>query len=83
MPHRRFRKSIIEEMYPSVTDNGVLNNNVSNMTRYELLAIIEQAKQENSTELNLSGKGVTELPPEIGQLINLTIDLLLPYKTIS
>jgi small GTP-binding protein len=41
------------------------------MTREELLAIIEQARRENWEELDLSNKGITELPPEIGQLKNL------------
>lgn len=41
------------------------------MTRPELLAIIEQARRENWEELDLFGKGITELPPEIGQLKNL------------
>ena len=41
------------------------------MTREELLAIIEQARRENWEELDLRGKGITELPPEIGQLKNL------------
>jgi len=41
------------------------------MTRAELLAIIEQARRENWEELNLRNKGITELPPEIGQLKNL------------
>jgi len=40
------------------------------MTRAELLAIIEQARRENWEELDLHGKGITELPPEIGQLKN-------------
>ncbi len=40
------------------------------MIRDELLAIIEQARRENWKELDLSGKGITELPPEIGQLKN-------------
>jgi hypothetical protein len=38
------------------------------MTREELLAIIEQARRENWEELDLRNKGITELPPEIGQL---------------
>jgi len=38
------------------------------MTRAELLAIIEQARRENWEELDLRRKGITELPPEIGQL---------------
>ncbi|MCI0697266.1 ADP-ribosylation factor-like protein [candidate division KSB1 bacterium] len=38
------------------------------MTREELLAIIEQARRENWEGLDLRSKGITELPPEIGQL---------------
>ena len=38
------------------------------MTRAELLAIIEQTRRENWEELDLRSKGITELPPEIGQL---------------
>jgi len=41
------------------------------MTRAELLAIIEQARRENWEVLDLRSKGITELPPEIGQLKNL------------
>jgi Leucine-rich repeat (LRR) protein len=41
------------------------------LTREELLAIIEQAAREELTELDLSGKGITELPGEIGKLVNL------------
>jgi len=40
------------------------------MTREELLAIIEQARRENWEVLDLRSKGITELPPEIGQLKN-------------
>jgi internalin A len=46
------------------------------MTNEELLQIIEQAVRDKVTELDLSGKGLTTLPPEIGQLTNLqTLDL--------
>jgi hypothetical protein len=38
------------------------------MTREELLTIIEQARRKNWEELDLRDKGITELPPEIGQL---------------
>ena len=38
------------------------------MTREELLAIIDQAAREGWTELDLRGKEITELPPEIGRL---------------
>jgi internalin A len=42
------------------------------MTREELLAVIEKAKQSGQTSLDLSHKGITELPSEIGQLTQLT-----------
>lgn len=42
------------------------------MTRDELLALIDEAEREAWTELDLSGKGLTELPPEIGRLSKLT-----------
>ncbi|MBU0491848.1 MAG: hypothetical protein KKA73_15860 [Chloroflexi bacterium] len=46
------------------------------MTREELLAIIDQAAREGWTELDLSGRGISELPAEIGRLTNLqTLDL--------
>ena len=38
------------------------------MTDAELLAIIAQAEREGWTELDLSGKGLEALPPEIGRL---------------
>ncbi|MEH2393211.1 MAG: COR domain-containing protein [Nostoc sp.] len=41
------------------------------MTNEELLEIIEQAVRDKVTRLNLSGKGLTTLPPEIVQLTNL------------
>ncbi|MEH2329353.1 leucine-rich repeat domain-containing protein, partial [Nostoc sp.] len=41
------------------------------MTNEELLQIIEQAARDKKTQLDLSGKGLTTLPPEIGQLTNL------------
>jgi Leucine-rich repeat (LRR) protein/GTPase SAR1 family protein len=37
----------------------------------ELLRIIEKAAREKATELNLSGKYLSQLPPEIGQLANI------------
>ncbi len=42
--------------------------NGTNMSKPQLLSKIQQAKQENWRELNLSGLGLSELPPEIGQL---------------
>ncbi|MBD2727395.1 leucine-rich repeat domain-containing protein [Nostoc sp. FACHB-892] len=41
------------------------------MTNEELLQIIEPAAKDKVTKLDLSGKGLTRLPPEIGQLTNL------------
>ena len=38
----------------------------------EVLLIIEQALKDGVTVLDLSGRGITKLPPEIGQLTNLT-----------
>ncbi|MDZ8083250.1 MAG: leucine-rich repeat domain-containing protein, partial [Nostoc sp. DcaGUA01] len=46
------------------------------MTNEELLQIIEQAAKDKVTQLDLSGKGLTALPAEIGQLSKLqTLDL--------
>jgi small GTP-binding protein len=42
------------------------------MNEKELLHIIEQAAKEGVTSLDFSGQGLTALPPEIGQLTNLT-----------
>ncbi|MBN3942575.1 COR domain-containing protein [Nostoc sp. NMS9] len=41
------------------------------MTNEELLQIIEKAVRDKKTQLDLSGKGLTTLPPEFGQLTNL------------
>ena len=42
------------------------------MDEKEFLEIIEQAARYGWTELNLSGKGIESLPPEIGKLTKLT-----------
>ncbi|MBD2500458.1 leucine-rich repeat domain-containing protein [Anabaena azotica] len=42
------------------------------MTNEELLQIIRQAARDNATILDFSGKGLTKLPAEIGQLSNLS-----------
>ncbi|MDM8526627.1 leucine-rich repeat domain-containing protein [Anaerolineales bacterium HSG24] len=52
-------------------------NQPNTMSRDQLLTIINQAKAEGRTELNLHRKGISELriselPAEIGQLTNLT-----------
>ena len=43
------------------------------ITKIELLKIIKQAEENEMVELNLSSKNISELPPEIGNLINLKI----------
>ena len=42
------------------------------MTREELLRLIDRAADEGWTKLSLSDKGLTELPPEIGNPVDLT-----------
>jgi hypothetical protein len=42
------------------------------MTNEELLKVIERVKASGEPSLNLSNRGLTTLPPEIGQLANLT-----------
>ncbi len=42
------------------------------MTYDECLRLIEKAEKEGATELDLSGKGLEKLPPEIGRLTQLT-----------
>ena len=44
---------------------------VSRMNQEELLYRIEWAAGEKETRLDLSGKGLTFLPPEIGRLTHL------------
>ncbi|RFP63080.1 MAG: leucine-rich repeat domain-containing protein, partial [Limnothrix sp. CACIAM 69d] len=43
------------------------------MERAELLALLGRAKAEGWTELDLAGLDLVELPPEIGELIQLQI----------
>jgi internalin A len=52
------------------------------MTQEELLATINHAVDEGATELDLSGKGLTELPDAIARLTNLT-QLNLSYNRIA
>ena len=42
------------------------------MNQEELLQLIDRAAEDGREELNLSGKGLTKLPEEIGKLKNLT-----------
>ena len=41
------------------------------MTREELLQLIDSSADEGSTELDLAGLGLEELPPEIGKCTQL------------
>ncbi len=41
------------------------------MSRKKVLKIIEEAARDGREKLDLNGKGITELPDEIGQLTNL------------
>ncbi|HEY83668.1 MAG TPA: hypothetical protein G4N96_00945 [Chloroflexi bacterium] len=41
------------------------------MNKQQLLTLIDQAAKDDRTELDLSSRGLTELPPEIGQLTEL------------
>ena len=50
------------------------------MTEEKLLQLIEQAAAEGWEELDLSGKGLTVLPPEIGKLKQLKRLILGKYK---
>ncbi|TFI50791.1 TIR domain-containing protein [Mastigocladus laminosus UU774] len=50
------------------------------MTEEELLQVIEQAATEGVTELDLSGKELTTLPPEIGKLTKLKMLILGKYQ---
>ncbi len=46
---------------------------MAKISEKELLQIIEKAKAEKQIDLNLSNKGITKLPPEIGNLTNLEL----------
>jgi Leucine-rich repeat (LRR) protein len=52
------------------------------MERAELLALLERAKAEGWTELDLAGLDLVELPPEIGELTQLQVLILgkIDYK---
>jgi internalin A len=50
------------------------------MTEAELLKVIEQAATEGAAELDLSGKGLTVLPFEIGKLTQLKKLILSKYQ---
>ncbi|MDJ0676240.1 MAG: COR domain-containing protein [Calothrix sp. MO_167.B42] len=50
------------------------------MTESELLQVIEQAATEGWTKLDLSGKNLTALPPEIGKLTQLKKLILGKYE---
>ncbi len=52
------------------------------MTQEELLSLINQAANEGWKALDLSGKELTEIPPEIGKLVNL-IHLYLYYNQLK
>ncbi|KXS91070.1 leucine-rich repeat, partial [Microcystis aeruginosa NIES-88] len=41
------------------------------MTAQEVLELIQRAKDERAGELDLSGRNLTEIPPEIPQLTSL------------
>ncbi len=53
------------------------------MTQDELLQVIRQAARDDATELDLFGKNLKELPPEIGQLQNLSRLVLRDNKLSS
>ncbi len=53
------------------------------MDNDDLLQMIEQSAQKEATLLDLSGRNVGELPPEIGQLTNLTWLDLTPTQLTS
>ena len=52
------------------------------MTQEELLQIIDEAARDEGDTLELSGEGLTALPPEIGQLQNLQ-ELYLPRNQLT
>jgi internalin A len=55
------------------------------MTRDEVLAIVKQAQEEGWEELDLSGRGLKELPEEIGRLLRMTPvfeTIILPIRSM-
>ena len=52
------------------------------MTEEELLQVIEKAAKDKRESLDLSFKGLTSIPPEIGQLTNLT-SLSVSFKELT
>jgi internalin A len=50
---------------------GKYAGEIKGMTREELLQLIDKAADEGSTELDLAGLGLEELPPEIGKCTQL------------
>jgi|GEM_PF-780802 len=53
------------------------------MPQPDLLGLIDQAAREKWKTLDLSGMGLTELPPEIGRLMHLTKLVLGRYEQLS
>jgi len=53
------------------------------MPQPDLLGLIDQAAREKWKTLDLSGMGLTELPPEIGRLMHLTKLVLGRYEPHS
>jgi hypothetical protein len=50
------------------------------MDKLELLQIIQRTIDNEATDLNLAGSGISELPPEIGQIKSL---LKLDLESVS
>src|SRR5262245_20239781 len=56
---------------PQESPESVIKKKYSPLSRWELLELIKQAAQEGWDKLDLSGRSLTELPPEIGRLTEL------------